>query len=88
MALYKKVQSNKETKTKCILIITTAKNDKDGEGKRFTPLMIKKKNNGHENPPPHRIKKLELDKVLKVEILEIRVIAPLIFNFFFVLLSN
>ena len=62
-------------------------NDKDGEGKRFTPLMIKK-NNGHENPPPHRRKKLELDKVLKVEILKIRVIAPLIFNFFFVLLSN
>ena len=30
-------------------------NDKDGEGKRFTPLMIKK-NNGHENPPPHRRK--------------------------------
>ena len=57
-------------------------NDKDGEEKRFTPLMIKK-NNGHQNPPPHRRKKLELDKVLKVEILEIRLIASLIFNFFF-----
>ena len=56
-------------------------NDKDGEEKRFTPLMIKK-NNGHQNPPPHRRKKLELDKVLKVEILEIRLIASLIFNFF------
>ena len=61
-------------------------NDKDMEKKKKI-YTINDKNNGHQNPPRSPKEKLELGKVLKVEIGEIRVIAPLIFDLF-VLLSN
>ena len=61
--------------------------DKDGEEKKFIPLMIKKKWASKPSTSPKE--KLELGKVLKVEIGEIRaiMIAALVIDFF-VLLSN
>ena len=38
-------------------------NDKDGEEKKFIPLMIKK--NGHQNPLPHRRKNQNQARFLK-----------------------
>ena len=60
--------------------------DKDGEENKFIPLMIKKRASKPSTSPKE---KLELGKVLKVEIGEIRaiMIAALVFDFF-VLLSN
>ena len=62
-------------------------NDKDGEEKKNIPLMIKKQWASKPSTSPKE--KLELGKVLKVEIGEIRaiMIAALVFDFF-VLLSN
>ena len=62
-------------------------NDKDGEEKKNIPLMIKKQWASKPSTSPKE--KLELGKVLKVEIGEIRaiMIAALVIDFF-VLLSN
>ena len=60
-------------------------NDKDGEEKKNIPLMIKKQWASKPSTSPKE--KLELGKVLKVEIGEIRVIAPSVSDFF-VLFSN
>ena len=56
-------------------------NDKDGEEKKNIPLMIKKQWASKPSTSPKE--KLELGKVLKVEIGEIRAIAALVFDFFF-----
>ena len=60
-------------------------NDKDGEEKKKIPLMIKKQWASKPSTSPKE--KLELGKVLKVEIGEIRVIPPSVSDFF-VLFSN
>ena len=51
-------------------------NDEDGEEKKNTPLIIIKQWASKPSTSPKE--KLELGKVLKVEIGEIRVIAPLV----------
>ena len=57
-------------------------NDKDGEEEKKYTINDKKKNNGHQNPLPHRIR-----QGFKSGHWGIRVIAPLVSDFF-VLLSR